>query len=90
MPKATDAILQFEIDRERVAKYPRDSSLAEGNPIWKYEHLLKAALFDTLHNGGTFVLIVEKDTITAVQRTTVESLGNAKRAKTKPESPSGV
>jgi hypothetical protein len=67
------AILQFEIDRERVRRYPRDSSTSEGNPVWKYERLLSAAMYDTLANGGTFVLVVAPDKITAIQREDVEA-----------------
>jgi len=66
------AILQLEIDRQRVAAYPRDGSLAEGGPVWKYERLLQAALYDTLRNGGTLVLIVGSDKITAIQRDDAE------------------
>lgn len=68
------AILQFEIDRKRVDAYERDCSLAEGSPKWKYRRLLQHALYDTLINGGTFVLVVSDDKITAVQRPDAEAL----------------
>lgn len=70
----TDAVLQFEIDRERVAAYPRDSSATEGSPEWKYRRLLEAAMYDTLRNGGTFVLVVGPKKITAIQRTVAEDI----------------
>lgn len=68
------AVLQFEIDRKRVRGYPRDGSDAAGSAVWKYQRLLQAALYDTLENGGTFVVVVSEDRITAVQRTDVEPL----------------
>lgn len=66
------AILQFEIDRKRVGDYSRDRSTAEGSAKWKYERLLRHALNDTLTNGGTFVVVVSDDKITAVQRPEAE------------------
>jgi len=68
------AVLQFEINRKRVKDYPRDDSLTTGSAKWKYEMLLKLALFDTLANGGTFVVVVSDDKITAVQRSDAEEL----------------
>lgn len=68
------AVLQFEIDRKRVEKYPRDGSTCDGSPVWKYQRLFQAAMYDTLRNGGTFVLVVTEDKITAVQRPDAEPL----------------
>lgn len=68
------AILQFEIDRKRVSGYPRDSSSADGSAANKYERLFWAAMHDTLRHGGTFVLVVSPDKITAVQRPEAEEL----------------
>lgn len=62
------SVLQFEIDRARVERYPRDASTAEGSAEWKYKRLLSAAMYDTLQHGGTFVLVVGPEKITAVQR----------------------
>jgi hypothetical protein len=67
------AALQFEIDRQRVGAYPRDTSLAEGTAEWKWRTLLRGALYDTLKHGGTFTVVVTDTTITAVQHT--EALG---------------
>ena len=67
------AVLQFEIDRKRVEAFPRDDSLATGAAKWKYERLLQAAMYDTLANGGTFVLVVSPDKITAIQREDAEA-----------------
>lgn len=69
------AVLQFEIDRKRVDGYERDSVSSEGSAKWKYQRLLRHALDDTLRNGGTFVLVVSKDKITAVQRPEAEEIG---------------
>jgi len=72
---ARDAILQFEIDRRRVANYPRSSSAPEGAPEWKWGMLARAALSDTLRNGGTFVVVVTDAKVTIIQRDTAEDLG---------------
>lgn len=68
------AVLQFEINRKRVDNYPRDSTMAEGGPTWKYQRLLQAALYDTLKNGGTFVVVVSPEKLTAIQRTDAEDI----------------
>lgn len=63
-----DAIFQLEIDRKRYPK--RDG---RSMPYYAGE-LVEFAMRDTFHNGGTFVLVVEPDKITAVQRRSAEPL----------------
>lgn len=64
-----DAVLQIELDRERVGEYPDFGGYGpESKSNWKAHNLLSQALWDTINNGGTFVVQVTAETITAVQR----------------------
>lgn len=64
------AVLQFEIDRKRVAAYPDDvNSYGENNrAAWRWRGIAHQALNDTLANGGTFVVVASPDKVTIVQR----------------------
>jgi hypothetical protein len=70
----SDAVLQFEIDRKRAANYTMkhgyDSRTALGD-AWE---IALSALSDVWRNNGTFVLVASAQTITIVQRTSVEEI----------------
>lgn len=70
--KDRGAVLQFEIDRQRMRQYSGDPGL-EG-PVRRVRSLAETAVIDTLVNGGTFVLVVSETKITMVQRPDAEEL----------------
>jgi hypothetical protein len=55
-----DAIMQWEMDRERFKKLPGCSRYRD--------YILREVLEDTVNNHGTFVVISTPDTLTIVQR----------------------
>jgi hypothetical protein len=71
-----DSVLQIELDRQRVEAYPDVGGYGpESKANWKAHKLLSQALWDTIHNGGTFVVHVTDTTITAVQRDDTPDIG---------------
>lgn len=72
--KAKDrgAVLQFEMDRARL----KDFSTVPGieKPSDRIYHMAHAAAWDTIKNGGTFVLVVSPGKITMIQRPEAEDL----------------
>lgn len=66
------AVLQFEIDRERCNGYSTQPGAER--PMHRIFNLAHCAAWDTISNGGTFVLVVTPDKITMVQRPTAEEL----------------
>lgn len=73
-PKPSDrgALLQFECDRTRVSKYSSKPGLESPND--RIYHLAHCAAWDTIQNGGTFVLVVTPEKITMVQRPEADDL----------------
>jgi len=73
--KDRGAVLQFELDRKRVAAYPIDDSYHEGKTApWKWRGIIHQAVNDVLENGGTLVVVADKETVTVVQRPDTERL----------------
>lgn len=66
------AVLQFEVDRKRMAGYSTEPGVEK--PWHRIFNLAQCAAWDTISNGGTFVLVVTPDKITMVQRPTAEEL----------------
>ena len=74
-PAPRGAVLQFEIDRQRVGSYPVDSTIGhEHRAPWKWRSLIHQALNDIFENGGTLVVVASKEKITAIQRPDAEEL----------------
>lgn len=69
------AVLQFEIDRKRWAETSSFNTAAYGEkPYDRLYAMAKTAVCDTIHMGGTFVLVATPDKITMVQRPDAEDL----------------
>lgn len=71
------AVMQFEIDRKRVAKFPEDEEAIigkYGKAGWRWRGLLHQAVNDVLANGGTLVIVATPDKVTVVQRPDAEEL----------------
>lgn len=69
------AVLQLELDRKRLGKYPDSPHYGEHNKgPWKWRGLLHQAVDDVLANGGTLVLVATPDKVTVVQRPDAEDL----------------
>ena len=73
------AMLQFEIDRERLKGYPEPllrskQSMDIVDADYVVHRLIHTALADTLRNGGTFVVVVGPTKLTVVQRQDAEDL----------------
>lgn len=66
------ALLQFECDRNRMKGYSSKPGIE--SPSDRIYHIAHCAAWDTIQNGGTFVLVVTPDKITMVQRPEAESL----------------
>lgn len=64
--KDRGAILQFECEWQRVRDYSATPGLEK--PKDRIYHLAHCAAWDTLQNGGTFVLVVGNGKITMIQR----------------------
>lgn len=69
---AQGAVLQFEMDRQRLGAYSTDPGFEK--PYGRLRHLAHTALLDTFANGGTFVLVVSDTKITMVQRPDAEAV----------------
>lgn len=81
MTKAKDrgAVLQFECTRERLRGYSADPGLEK--PTDRIYHMAHAAAWDTIKNGGTFVLVVSADKITMIQRPDAETFDDPEQTK---------
>ena len=69
------AVLQFEIDRTRWSNKESFNATAYGEtPYQRLYAMAKTAVCDTIHKGGTFVLVATPDKITMVQRPDAEEI----------------
>jgi hypothetical protein len=68
-PSSQTAVLQFEINLERLRSYPNGKWVGAFGTV---KELIDMAQQDTITNGGTFVLVVTPETITVVQRPDAE------------------
>jgi hypothetical protein len=69
------AVLQFEIDKKRLCGYEKFPDTQYGGSRTPFQYIFKlarAALLDTFDHGGTFVMVVDKEKITIVQRSDAE------------------
>lgn len=66
------AILQFEVDVARVKDF--DSAIGLERPFHRIYNIAQGAAWDTIKNGGTFVLVVTTKKITMVQRPDAEEI----------------
>ena len=71
-------VLQFEIDLKRWGEtegttFNPDKYSSE-SPSGRLYGIIKTAACDTLHNGGTLVLVVTPEKVTIVQRSEVDEI----------------
>lgn len=72
------AVLQFEFDRKRIGGYSTAPGIEKPND--RIYHIAHCAAWDTIANGGTFVLVVTADKITMVQRPDAEEFDETQAA----------
>lgn len=76
--KTRGAVLQFEIDRERwkdsAPSFFSENEFTTKNPIDRIYAMAKTAVCDTIHRGGTFVLVASPSKITMIQRPDAEEI----------------
>lgn len=76
-PKASSvrgAVLQFEFDRNRVGNMSLTTGYDKVTVNSHAHDVIRGALHDTIHHGGTFVCVVAPDKITVVQRPDAEEI----------------
>lgn len=76
---AKDAVLQMEINTSRWALTADQNDFIGGfdeSPWKRIYNIVKTAACDTVHNGGTLVIVsdIERSTLTIVQRDDVDDL----------------
>jgi len=69
-----DAILQMEFARQRMRDAKINFNYADVEVSELAWAIARGCLNDTIRNGGTFVVVAASDTLTIVQRSTVESM----------------
>lgn len=76
------SVLQFEVDTKRFVQTEQDGSFHQGSKAYgsnstpwnRLYAMAKTAVCDTIVNGGTFVLVMDKGKLTMIQRPDAEPL----------------